>query len=238
MPNPCYYHPQAEAVGACIQCGTPGCAGCLEDVGGRMSCRRCAGALKDRLAAQTAAAPASRPAAGVYPGAAPSAAPGYNPNAGLTYASGPANFVDTTPLPKITPEKLLLGIGVAGPASFLGSLGIEKLLFYSHYGFPFLYLLVAATVSGCLRACTGRGGPAMAVTAGAVMAVGLGLSHLVYVQDVLNRARDLGHADIGTTFSDALPAVLGSLSFLHWMLVAAAVVMAAVASNRESKPGF
>jgi len=217
MPNPCYHHPQG--------------------VGARMACRRCAGALKDRLAAQTAA-PASRPAAGVYPDVNPGVNPSYDPNAGLNYASGPANFVDTTPLPKITPARLLLGVGVAGAASLLGSLGIEKLLFYSHFGFPFLYLIVAATVSGCLRACTGRGGAAMAVTAGAVMAVGLGVSHLVYVQDMLGRARDLGHADVGVSFSDALPAVLGSLSFLHWMLVAAAVVMAGVASNRESKPGF
>lgn len=235
MPNPCYYHPQAEAVGACIQCGTPGCAGCLEAVGERMACRRCAGPLKDKLAAQTAAAaPASRPAAGVYP----NVSPGANPNAGLNYASGPANFVDTTPLPKITPDKLLLGIGVASAAAILGSLGIEKILFYSHFGFPFLYLILGATVSGCLRACTGRGGAALALTAGAVMAVGLGISHLVYVQDVLSRARELGHADAGMTFPDALPLVLGGLSFSHWLMVAGGVGIAGWLSHREPKPGF
>jgi len=235
MPNPCYYHPQAEAVGACIQCGMPGCADCLEAVGERMSCRRCAGALKSKLAAQTAAAPQARPPMGAYPNVNPN---NMNPNAGLNYASVPSDFVDTTPLPKITPDKLLIGIGVAGAVSVLGSLGIEKILFYSHFGFPFLYLILGATVSGCLRACTGRGGAAMALTAAAVMAAGLGISHLVYAQDVLSRARALGDAGAGMTFADVFPLAMGSLSFIHWLMVAAGVVMAGVIANRESKPGF
>lgn len=230
MPNPCYYHPQAEAVGTCIQCGTPGCAGCLEAVGERMACRRCAGALKSKFAAQTAAAPPARPPTGLNPN--------VNPNAGLNFASSPSDFVDTTPLPKVTPGKLLLGVGVAGAVSALGSLGIEKILFYSHFGFPFLYLILGATVSGCLRACTGRGGVPLALTAGGVMAAGMAVSHLVYVQDFLSRARVLGHADAGVTFADALPVALGGLSFGHWLMVGGGVLISVWLSHRESRPGF
>jgi hypothetical protein len=204
MASPCFYHPGVTAAALCIQCGTPGCPDCLEAVGGKMACRRCSPALKSRLAAQPV--PQAQP-------------PVYNPNAGLNYASSPADYVNATPQEKLSAAMLLKGAAIAAVVGILGAIGIEKILFYSHFGFAFLYLMLGFAVGISVRSCTGRGGVGVALTAGTIMLVCLGVSHLVYVQDILSAARASGDADPGVTFADALPVALGHLSFIHWMFV-------------------
>ena len=56
------------------------------------------------------------PADGRVSGRVPQRQPERGPQL-YNYASGPANFVDTAPLPKITLDKLLLGAGVIGAAA-------------------------------------------------------------------------------------------------------------------------
>ncbi len=38
----CYFHPEAEGVGACVNCGRAVCADCKVEVGGKLYCRPCA----------------------------------------------------------------------------------------------------------------------------------------------------------------------------------------------------
>lgn len=37
----CFYHPTADAVGMCSQCGKAACRGCIDDVGGALVCTGC-----------------------------------------------------------------------------------------------------------------------------------------------------------------------------------------------------
>jgi hypothetical protein len=219
MASPCFYHPGVTAAAVCIQCGTPGCPECLEVVGGKMACRRCSPALKSRLAVQPPPPPVR---------------PAYNPNAGLNYASSPADYVDTTPREKLNSGMMLKGIALAGVVGALGAIGIEKILFYSHFGFAFLYVFLGFAVAMSLRAFTGRGGQTMALTAVGVLIVCLGISHALYAQDLLNAARAAGDADAGVTFADAFPIAMGQLKFVHWILVAGSVFVCLTTANRES----
>ena len=225
MPNPCYYHPDVTAAGTCIQCGTPSCPECLEAVGGKMACRRCSGALKARLAAQPATPLPLRPA-GINPN-------GINPNAGLNYASSPADYVNTVSVEKLTPAKIGMGIALAVVVGLLGSLGIEKILFYSHFGFVVLYVFLGAAVAMSLRSLTGRGGITMALTAAGILLVCLGVSHLVYAQDVMNQARAGGELNPGVTFSDVFPLAMGNLKSVHWIFVAGSVFVCATTAYKE-----
>ncbi len=218
MASPCFYHPDVTAAAVCIQCGTPGCPECLEPVGGRMACRRCSPALKSRLAAQ--------PPPPVQP-------PAYNPNAGLSYASSPADFVDTTPQKKLSVPMLLKGAFLAAIVGVLGAIGIEKVLFYSHHGFAILYMMLGFAVGISVRACTSRGGVGVALTAGGIMLLCLGISHLVYVQDVLSAARASGDADPGVSFADAFPLVMARLTFIHWMFVLGSLASSIGTAYRE-----
>lgn len=178
---------------------------------------------------------AARPAAA--PPLAPSIAPAPNrgPNAGLNYRSSPRDFVDTTPVEPLKASQVLLGIGLALFVGTIGSVGIEKILFYAHFGFPYLYLIVGAAVAGSLRWATSRGGPAMAAGAAALMLVCLAIGHVVLVNDYMSQLRADGD---GATFSEVLPVVMGNLTFIHWVMVAGGVILAAVTVNREAKPGF
>lgn len=225
MANPCYYHPKTDAVGSCIQCGTPGCAACLETVGQKMACRLCVGVLKSKPAVTSAAPPPVRQASA-------------NPNAGLNYASHPSEYRDTTPAEKLTPARLLKGIGLASLVGLLGSIGIEKILFSIHFNIAILYLLLGLAISGSLRAFTQRGGQAMALTAAGIMLVCLGIGHLLLVQDILNQMRANGDSGAGTPFFDLFSSVMSQLSFAHWMFAAGGVMLCLLTSNRESKPGF
>ncbi len=223
MPSPCYYHPAITAGGVCIQCGIPACPDCLEPVGGRLACRRCSPALKERQSAL----PAQPPVAPVYN---PNH---YNPNAGLSYASSPADYVDTTPREKLSAAMLLKGIAIAAVVGVLGAIGVEKVLFYSHHGFAFLYLMLGFGVGIALRSCTSRGGVGIAATAAVVMALCLVVSHLVYVQDILTEARASGNADPGVTFADAFPFAMARLTGIHWLLVVASIGSSASTAYRE-----
>lgn len=177
----------------------------------------------------TSAAPKPLPAPSIAP------APNRGPNAGLNYTSSPRDFVDTTPVEPLKASQVLLGVGLALVVGTLGSVGIEKILFYSHFGFPYLYLIVGAAVAGSLRWATSRGGPAMAAGAVALMLVCLGIGHVVLVNDFVSQSRAYGDA---VTFSEMLPLVLGHLRSIHWIMVAGGVILAAVTANREAKPGF
>ena len=161
--------------------------------------------------------------------------PPDGPNAGLNYSSSPRDFVDTTPVEPLKASQVLLGIGLALVVGTLGSVGIEKILFYAHFGFPYLYLIVGAAVAGSLRWATSRGGPAMAAGAAALMLVCLAIGHVVLVNDYVSQLRADGEV---VTFSEMFPVVLGHLTFIHWMMVAGGVILAAVTANREAKPGF
>lgn len=177
----------------------------------------------------TSAAPKPSPAPSIAP------APDRGPNAGLNYASSPRDFVDTTSVEPLKASQVLLGVGLALLIGTIGSVGIEKILFYAHFGFPYLYLIVGAAVAGSLRWATSRGGPAMAAGAAALMLVCLGIGHVVLVNDFVSQSRADGDA---VTFSEMLPLVLGHLTFIHWIMVAGGVILAAVTANREAKPGF
>lgn len=218
MASPCFYHPDVTAAAVCIQCGTPGCPECLEAVGGKMACRRCSPTLKSRLAAQPSLPPAR---------------PAYNPNAGLNYASSPADFVDTTPRAALTSGMMLKGIALAGVVGTLGAVGIEKILFYSHFGFAFLYVVLGFAVAMSLRAFTGRGGQTMALTAVGVLIVCLGISHALYAQDLLSAARAAGDVGAEVTFADAFSTAMGQFKFIHWILVAGSVFACLTTANRE-----
>lgn len=64
---------------------------------------------------------------------------------------------------------------------------------------------------------TGRGGAGIALLAVGLMVACLGVSHLVWTQDVLNQARAAGNADAGVTFMDALPVATAALGLMHWV---------------------
>jgi len=37
----CYYHPDKDAVGTCVQCGKTACRECIDDLGGALLCKGC-----------------------------------------------------------------------------------------------------------------------------------------------------------------------------------------------------
>ena len=227
--SPCYYHPQVSAVGNCIQCGTPGCGDCLEDVGGKLACRRCGAALKSRMAAQQAP-----------PAPTPPAAVRYGPNPGFDPALGIAppprrNYVAEAAaaeaaIPQsVHTKRLLVGLAVAVGVGLLGALGIEKIAFAINYDITLLYVALAALIAFSLRGFAGRGGIGMGFLAMAVMIVSLGLAHWLYVQDIVNKM------GAGVPVSSAFPDVMGQLTGTHWMLVLCSVLAAFAFGYREQK---
>jgi len=241
MPNPCYYHPQAAAVGNCIQCGTPGCGECLEDVGEKMACRRCSPALKSRLAARAAAsAPPAAPPANMRYGPDP----GYDPALGITppprrnyiAEAAAAEAAAAAAVPQsVRVGRRLMGLGLASAVGFLGALGIEKIAFTSNFDITILYVVLAVAVAASLRAFTGRGGVATGFIATGVMIVCLGFGHWLYVQDVLNQANAAGGLGAGATDSGTFSAVMDHLNPTHWMLVLCSVIACFSFGYREFK---
>ena len=193
----------------CAQCGTPGCPECLETVGLKLACRRCVDLLKRNLLAQPASPPSVRPLN-----------PELNPNAGLNYASNPADYVNAAPPNTYKPQQMLMGVGLASVVGVIGAVGIEKLLFYGHFGLALLYIILGAAVGGCARAFTGRGGVVIATAALVVMAASLMISHLIYAQDIMTQAQASSDLPGGASLSSTFPIVMGQLKFIHWAFVA------------------
>ncbi len=231
MSNPCYYHTEVSAVGNCIQCGLPGCGECLEDVGGKMACRRCRGALKSRLAAQAAAsAPPAAPPANVRFGPDP----GYDPALGITppprrnYIAEAAAAEAAVPQ-SVRARRLLMGLGLAGLVGLLGALGIEKFAFATNLDITVVYLVLAALVAWSLRGVAGRGGIATGFLATGVMIVCLWFAHWLFVQDFVNKM------GTGVSVSEAFPVVMSHLTGTHWMLVLCSVIACFAFGYREFK---
>jgi len=55
--------------------------------------------------------------------------PGYDPALGITPSPRRSYLVETTTPQKLTPGRLLMGLGLASAVGFLGALGIEKIAF-------------------------------------------------------------------------------------------------------------
>ena len=222
MPNPCYYHPATAAAGTCVQCGTPGCGDCLAQIGDKLACRRCAATVQSRFGTEPVPPPSVRPL-------------GPANDERRLAASGPRNYMTQEPDELLTPAKVIKGIVLAGVIGVLGSLGIEKILFYTHFGLALLYLLIGGGVGISLRAFGGRGGVAMGLTAAAIMALCMGVSHFVYAQDILNAAEASGDAAPGVTAAAIFPAVMANLKFIHWILVLGGIIVSFTTANQESK---
>ena len=223
MPNPCYYHPAVAAAGACVQCGTPGCGDCLTQIGDKMACRRCAASVQGKFGAEPVPPP-------------PSVRPlGPANDERRLAASGPRNYLAQVEEEALTPDKVVKGIVLALVVGILGAVGVEKVMFYSGHGFALLYVMLGFMVSVSLRAFTGRGGQAMALTATGVLLVCLAVSHLVYAQDVLTQLRASGDLGPGVSVMDVLPSALGNLKFVHWLFVLGSVMTCLVTANQEAK---
>jgi len=222
MPNPCYYHPAVAAAGTCVQCGTPGCGECLTQIGDKLACRRCAAAIQSRFGTEPVPPLSVRPL-------------GPANDERRIAASGTRNYMAQAPDETLNPGKIVMGITLALVVGVLGAVGVEKVMFYSGYGFAFLYVVLGFMVSASLRAFTRRGGQALALTATGVLLVCLAVSHLVYAQDVLNQLRASGDLGPGVTVMDVLPAALGNLKFAHWLFVLGSVMTCLVTANQEAK---
>lgn len=166
---------------------------------------------------------ASPPAYTQPPGARP------DPNAALNYASSPRDYVNAPPEAK-TPGQMLLGVGVATAVGLLGAVGLEKILFTTHFNITILYILLGSVVAGTLRGFLGRGGQTTCLVALAVMIVCSGVGQLLLVRDVVTRINDSGGI---ATFSEMLPVVLGGLSVRHWMLVGGGIICCGYIAYKE-----
>ncbi len=228
--SPCFNHPKVAAVGNCLQCGTPGCGECLEEVGGKLACRRCGAGLKSRLAQQQAAPPPPAPPANVRYGPNP----GFDPALGIAppprrnYVAEAAAAEAAVPQ-SVHTKRLLMGLGLACGVGWLGALGIEKIAFSINYDIAILYVVLAALIACSLRGLAGRGGIALGFLAMAVMIVSLGFAHWLYVQDFVNK---LG---TGVPASSAFPVVMEQLTGTHWTLVLCSVIAAFAFGYREQK---
>lgn len=205
MVSPCYNHVSVSSSASCVQCGMPFCKDCLEAVAGRPVCKRCLPAMRASVEQQmTSAPPPTSYAApsGAYPGYAPQTAAMAVPDAG---AGGKA---------------LLMGIGLSLVIGIVGAIAIEKILVFSGYGLALLYVVLGYGIGWGLHRMMGRGGSDLGLIAIGVMVASLGVSHLIYAQDILNKVAETGHLRVGLTVFDVFPAVMKSLSFMHWVLIA------------------
>lgn len=115
---------------------------------------------------------------------------------------------------------MLLGILLGLAIGIVGGILIEKILFYAHFGLSLLYIAMGYGIGWGIHRVTGRGGPGLAMLAVGLMIACLGVSHLVWTQDVLSEARRLGDADPGVTVLEAFPIAVGHLGFMHWVCIA------------------
>lgn len=205
MVSPCYNHASVSSSAACVQCGMPFCPDCLEAVAGRPVCKRCLPAMQARVEQQMASAPPPSSYA-----APQGAYPGYAPQTAAMAASDPA----------VTAKALVMGIGLSLLIGIAGAVIIEKILFYGHFGLSLLYIGLGYGIGWGLHRIIGRGGSGMALVAVGVMVASLGVSHLVYAQDVLVAARAAGNADMTTTLGDVFPFVMEHAGLMHWVCIA------------------
>ena len=203
MAGPCYYHPDLAAAGTCIQCGMGACPDCMEQIGGRTVCRGCAGSFKERLAQQ-----------------APVYSAGYSPPPSVYGAPPEVSYsgasVGMNPSDK---KELWIGIAAALVIGMIGAVIIEKILFFAHFGLSLLYIGMGYGIGWGIHRATGRGGPGLALLAVGIMIACLGVSHLVYAQDMLNAVRAEGGVDPRVTVFDAFPIAISSLGFMHWVCI-------------------
>ena len=115
---------------------------------------------------------------------------------------------------------MALGIGLALVVGIIGAVIIEKILFQFGFGLSLLYVGLGYGIGWSIHRITGRGGSGMALLAVGIMFVCLGISHLVYAQDVLNVVRGAGHADTSATLFDAFPFAMSRLGIMHWVCIA------------------
>jgi hypothetical protein len=112
----------------------------------------------------------------------------------------------------------MLGILAGLAISVIGSILIMKILFYTHFGLSILYVGLGYGIGYGLHRFTGTGGGAMPGIACLIMLAGLAVGHLVYVNDVLQTLNAGGEATV--SFGAAIPIVMSSFSFLHWICIA------------------
>lgn len=134
-----------------------------------------------------------------------------------TYFDGKQfRFTDEKPEdPGKTAGKLAIAGVIALLASIFGSIGIMKILSSSGFGFTLLYLALGWIVGMILGMATPKKLAAIGVAC-AVLAVGLVVGHVAFVQDIMAKYPDTYGGQSVTT---ALPTVLGSLKGIHWLLV-------------------
>jgi hypothetical protein len=109
---------------------------------------------------------------------------------------------------------IALGIGI------ISAVAIEKIEVIGHFGLSLLHIFMGYGIGWGLHRLTRRGGPKMAAIALGIMLVSLVVSHLVMVQDILTQVRSGPDGDVGLTYAQAIGPVLGSLGFMHWLLIA------------------
>ena len=148
------------------------------------------------------------PPAGAWP-PAPTQQPGR--------AGGGASYAVASN--RVGPDKMLLGIALALAIGIVGGILIEKILVYAHFGLSLLYVGMGYGIGWGLHRVTGRGGAGMAMLAVGLMVACLGVSHLVWAQDILNEARRQGAALPGMTLFDVLPVSMQPLGFMHWVCI-------------------
>lgn len=142
------------------------------------------------------------------------------PPAPLGQAGGPSGMAaDGVYSTRIPPDKMLMGIVLGLAIGLVGGIIIEKILLYAHFGLSLLYVGMGYGIGWGIHRVTGRGGAGLALLAVGLMVACLGVSHLVWAQDVLNEVRAAGNAAPGTTFIDALPVAMASLGIMHWVCI-------------------
>ncbi|MGI4790339.1 MAG: hypothetical protein ACRYFS_15990 [Janthinobacterium lividum] len=116
-------------------------------------------------------------------------------------------------------KELMVGIVLAFVIGVIGAIIIEKILFYGHFGLSLLYVGMGYGIGWGIHRATGRGGAGLALLAVGIMVSCLGVSHLVWAQDVLNEVRAAGNADASATLFDAFPIAMSSLGIMHWVCI-------------------
>jgi hypothetical protein len=231
MAKPCYYHPQSESTGQCINCGMPICAECTEAANVASACARCAPTVRSRMAAQPAA-PA--PQGNSFMQGSPANA--YAPTANTPSAYGQAPIgpdLSSAAVAKANKDErvsLLRGLAVGSVVGIIGCILVLKLLFYSHFGISFLYIAVGYGIGFCICKATGRGGPGLAAAATGIMIVSLLIAHFVYAADFLNLIRatiaDDPDTDIdpNVTVVQIFPLAMSTFRPMHWICLAIGIV--------------
>lgn len=197
MPVPCFYHPDTPSTATCAQCGMPICALDTEVVAGKMVCKNCVQAVRARVERELLSAPA--PAHG-------------EAMQEKGYYVAPTTAAD--------PGKLALGIAVSLVIGLVSAIAIEKILFSTGVGLSLLYIFMGYGIGYGLHKLTGEGGPKMAAIAVGIMLVSLLVSHVILVQDMINREYIDQGGGIRIPLGAVFVPVLRHLGIMHWVLIA------------------